>query len=93
MQIDAFVAGKTVPSSTILQAMTKWFWPNAVFDPERNLLIAGNTSPATRLPRYPTHVPDPDWIAPQYAVGPQPAVKPQAKTLKRPGWLGGAWLT
>ena len=41
-----FIAGKAIPSATVLQTMTKWLWPNATFDTEKNVLIAGGNNKA-----------------------------------------------
>ena len=93
-QFDGFIAGRTTPPADVLQKMTKYFWPNAKFDPERNILIAGNaeTKPKPLRAAYPPPVTgDPNWVKPEWTGGPQPAVKVKPKPSGRPGWLGGSF--
>lgn len=91
-QLSDFMAGRSVPSATILCAMAKWLWPNAEFDPERNLLVSGaNRAPSqTMTSDYPPPVvPDPNWKKVEYTGGRLIAVfpaLPEAEKKSRPGW-------
>lgn len=97
-QFDAFVSGKTIPSAAILQAMVKYLWAHATFDPVANELLSGSADKPTSLPSLPTRAAlDPNWTPTEYTTpGLHPAKKPkpQGKPLTRPGWRfagGGNW--
>ena len=92
-QFHAFLEGKYVPPATVLQAMTKWFWPHATYDAARNELVAGAvTSKPKTLPSCPTRAEiNGAWRTPEYVGLPVPVDKPKPTRPAGPPRLEGGY--